>query len=120
MNDDKSREGVTVRYLVDANHWISHVVAETDGTGVPLAYYTRGGGRLPKAAASSMILGGARCGRRPIGVTAMGPHQRHTAQEASRYGGEDGHAAQGSAVERGGDPRGPAAGRVRHPLDRLP
>ena len=48
MNDDKSRKGVTVRYLVDANHWISHVVAETDGTGVPLAYYTRGGADCQK------------------------------------------------------------------------
>ena len=51
----KSREGVTVRYLVDANHWISHVVAETDGTGVPLAYYTRGGDDL-----ISMERGGAK------------------------------------------------------------
>ena len=52
----KSREGVTVRYLVDANHWISHVVAETDGMGVPLAYYTRGGGRLPKFLLASQLV----------------------------------------------------------------
>ena len=42
----KSREGNTVRYLVDTNNWISHVVAEADGTGTLRAFYTRGGDGL--------------------------------------------------------------------------
>jgi RHS repeat-associated protein len=33
----------TVKYLVDTNNWISHVVAETDGSGALKAFYTRGG-----------------------------------------------------------------------------
>ena len=42
----KSRELDAVNYLVDTNNWISHVVAETDGTGTLLAFYTRGGDGL--------------------------------------------------------------------------
>jgi RHS repeat-associated protein len=42
----KSKELDTVKYLVDTNNWISHVVAETDGTGVLKAFYTRGGDTL--------------------------------------------------------------------------
>jgi RHS repeat-associated protein len=42
----KSKELDTVKYLVDTNNWISHVVAETDGTGALKAFYTRGGDTL--------------------------------------------------------------------------
>jgi len=39
---EKRGELNTVRYLVDTNNWISHVIAETDEAGTLLAFYTRG------------------------------------------------------------------------------
>ena len=50
----KSRELDAVNYLVDTNNWISHVVAETDGTGALLAFYTRGGDSLISMARGSV------------------------------------------------------------------
>ena len=39
---EKRGELSTVRYLVDTNNWIAHVIAETDESGTLLAFYTRG------------------------------------------------------------------------------